>query len=271
MGDVGDVGDADDPSLPSAPPSDEDDPSLPSAPSSDEDHQIICECQSDSDDIAEFYSPPRVVPYANMLGLRGHKSFDLKTHVDFRVKQQRHESLRMIENRKVKFLLLEPPCTAFSSIQYCFNKKKMHTQKFKQCWSDGMLFLKHCMDCAKVQIDANPQRYFVFEHPCQARSFKQHCVREIYDVDGVYRAVFDQCCFGARTKVKKDPVRKRTVFLTNSPVVHTRFHQRFCRELHTHVHLTGQEGGVSRTKYAEMYPPALCEALAECAHLQLLD
>ena len=84
-------------------------------------------------------------------------------------------------------------------------------------------------------------------------------------LNGVRTVLFDQCCFGSVTKVTKSPVRKRTVLLTNSNAVVSVLSKQLCKNDHDHVQLMGSEGGVQRTKHAEIYPPELCQALAQCA------
>ena len=74
-------------------------------------------------------------------------------------------------------------------------------------------------------------------------------------MEGVRTVISDQCCFGAVTKITKSPVRKkRTQFMTHSPVVVARFDKEFCKADKKHTHLEGNEGGEHKTKYAEIYP-----------------
>ena len=108
-------------------------------------------------------------------------------------------------------------------------------------------------------------RIFVFEHPWRATSWKQQCITDIMGLEGVRTVISDQCCFGAVTKITKTPVRNRTQFMTNSPVVVARFDKQFCKADHQHKFLEGYEGGEHKTIYAEVYPLELCRALAQCA------
>jgi len=82
-------------------------------------------------DIAELSSQPRVVPVANSLGLTGDISIDLKAGVDFMLERYRDYSIKLLGIRKVRFLVLSPPCTAFSPRHMLFNKKAMLLQKGK--------------------------------------------------------------------------------------------------------------------------------------------
>ena len=77
------------------------------------------------DDIAEYYSPPRITPVANSRGLQGTMSADLETGVDFLLRQTYQDSLDALTQRQVQFLMLSPPCTMFSALQALWNFKRM--------------------------------------------------------------------------------------------------------------------------------------------------
>lgn len=80
---------------------------------------------------------------------------------------------------------------------------------------------------------------------------------------GVFLAEFDQCQFGLTSKETKTPVKKRTSLLTNSLKVYEAFHQKFCPNDHTHQVISGSEGGMKRSTYAQCYPDAMCKAIAK--------
>ena len=68
--------------------------------------------------IAEFYSPPRVLPIAGQVwGLTGDLSLDLATGWDFCCSYAQELSLHLLVSWCVAVLLLSPPCTAFSPLQ----------------------------------------------------------------------------------------------------------------------------------------------------------
>ncbi len=59
--------------------------------------------------VAEFYSPPRVLPAARGLGLTGCLSLDILTGWDFRDEGLQRLSLKLLNLLNVLFLLLSPP------------------------------------------------------------------------------------------------------------------------------------------------------------------
>lgn len=88
-------------------------------------------------------------------------------------------------------------------------------------------------------------------------------VRRVAGLQGVFLAEFDQCQFGLTSKEAKKPVKKRTSLLTNSLKVYQSFHQKFCSNDHTHQVISGSEGGMKRSTYAQCYPDAMCKAIAK--------
>ena len=79
----------------------------------------------------------------------------------------------------------------------------MPADKVAALWAQGMLFLEHSMQCCRVQHSRN--RYFCFEHPERASSWKQSTVAEVRKLPGVMTIKFDQCMVGL-----KSPITKKT-------------------------------------------------------------
>jgi hypothetical protein len=214
-------------------------------------------------DLAEFYSPPRVVPVATRRGLRGNLSLDLLSGWDFKSPDLRDLSLRLLTVLTIYVLILSPPCTIFSELQRLWNFKKMTAETIKLKWDEGMLYLRHSMDCARAQYNSN--RVFVFEHPFRASSWKTAEVMSIAALAGVETVNFDQCMLGLTSKVHKLPMRKRIKIMTNSKTIAARFSVCQCDRSHEHQTIQGSEGGVRRSVWAQCYPQAMVELLADSA------
>ena len=212
-------------------------------------------------DIAEFYSPGRVVQAAGAYGLIGDFSADILTGWDFKLQQVRGISLQLLAIFDIFMLIICPPCTAFSVLQRLWNFKKMSHEKVTLMLEEGMLFLKHAMESAEVQVRRG--MYFIFEHPCGASSWEQPIVKHVAGLPGVKMVTFDQCMFGLVSPLHKTPMRKRTRLMTNSPAVVKLFHKRFCDRSHDHKCIAGEEGGIKISVWAQRYPPALCNAFVE--------
>ena len=142
-------------------------------------------------DIAEYYSPPRVLDHAKQMGLQGCLSLDILTGWDFRKQDRRQLSIALLAAWQVFMLILSPPCTAFSQLQRMWNFKKMSAQRVEALWSSGMCFLEHSMLAAQEQVARSC--FFAFEHPAGATSWSQDCVDSVRKLPGVFTVVFDQC------------------------------------------------------------------------------
>ena len=126
-----------------------------------------------------------------------------------------------------------------------------------------MEYLDHSMKCAKIQWSNN--RFFVFEHPSRACSWKQDIVLEIMNLPGVYAQDFDMCMMGLTSPVMNIPMRKRTKVMTNSKALVALLQNKFCNTQHEHQLIHGQEGGISRAVWAQKYPQKLVNILVEAA------
>lgn len=223
----------------------------------------VAEYLSSRQDVAEFYSPPRVLPVARQRGLCGCLSLDLLSGWDFRQECQRKLSIELLRKLDVQFLVLSPPCTIFSELQRLWNIKKMTAEQYQSRWDEGMRYLGHAMDCAQEQHRRG--RHFAFEHPARASSWKTVVVRRILALPGVGVAQFDQCMLGLKSKVYQLPMRKRTKIMTNSVALERWLGLVKCDGRHTHQTIQGCEGGVRRSVWAQCYPPGLVKLLVDAA------
>ena len=211
-------------------------------------------------DVAEFYSPPRVLCKARSLGLRGQLSLDLLTHWDFRLPSHCALSLQLLKQLNIMVLILSPPCTMFSALQRMWNFKRMAKCLLEQRWSEAMGYLGHAMQCALAQHHGG--RFFVFEHPASASSWSQPIVQQVAALHGVHCVVFDQCMTGLRSKVRQAPMRKRTRLMTNNLAFVRQFSGLMCDGRHEHQLVQGSEGGVRRSVWAQLYPEPMVDRLA---------
>ena len=217
--------------------------------------------------IAEYYSPPRVTPVAAGRGMLAELSTDLETGWDFRLPSMRALGNQLLTILMIHFLILSPPCTVFSELQRLWNIKRISQCEWAKKWDEGMLSLDHCMQCAKIQIQNG--NFFAFEHPSRASSWKQDTVQEVRNLPGVWVQDFDMCMLGLTSPVLNMPMRKRTRVMTNSRVLAALLGNKFCDRKHEHQLIQGQEGGISRAKWAQKYPAGLVNIFVEAASAEL--
>ena len=126
--------------------------------------------------------------------------------------------------------------------------------------AEGMVFWNHALDCCWAQYER--KRFFVLEHPVGASSWQKPRTKELRAAPGVWSCVFDMCCFGMKTPITGQPMRKRTRVLTNSPAIVHALRNQICKPgTHQHRIIEGSEGDVKLSRHAQCWPPALCQAL----------
>eukprot|EP00973_Karenia_brevis_P039554 5460696-Karenia_brevis.AAC.1 len=71
-------------------------------------------------------------------------------------------------------------------------------------------------------------RFFIFEHPATATSWRTAPLLHLQGLDGVGAVDFDQCATGLTAPGTGRPIKKRTRLLTNVQAVIDRFAQLQC-------------------------------------------
>ena len=219
--------------------------------------------------IAELYSPPRISALARDLpqyGIAPGLALDLTTTNsrgepwDFSKKAMRDEAEQLVDEQAPLLLVGTPMCTAFSTWQYINNAKRDPDVVAKELAAGRMHLAWMCRMYLK-QIAAG--RLFLHEHPANATSWNEPCVREVLRADGVARITADQCQLGQQTDAG-EPLRKPTGFMANCPEILDRLHRR----------CTGRGGVCSRpqggthqlcngkkARRAAIFQRELCEAV----------
>ena len=172
--------------------------------------------------VAEVYSPPRVVEVATSMGLRGGWSLDLTTQDelgnpwDFNKLHMRNKAVRKLLSDKPLVLIGSPMCTAYSTISR-INYIKMDPIEVEHRLATARKHLEFCVKLYDIQWRSG--RHFLHEHPDGAGSWQESCVKKLLVKHGVIRTTGDQCMYGLKPKDEKGvgPARKRTGFMTNSP------------------------------------------------------
>ena len=172
-------------------------------------------------DVAEVYSPPRVVTVAEAAGLRGGFSLDLTTPWngevwDFTKKRCRTKAIELLRRDKPYLLIGSPPCTAWSNLQSFNELRPGGKQKVEAARNRARIHLLFCVRLYKIQLDAG--RYFLHEHPRSAKSWQEKCVQSIINHPLVMRTEIDQCAYGLQSRDGQGeaPAKTPTSSLTNS-------------------------------------------------------
>ncbi len=220
-------------------------------------------------DVAEVYSPPRIVTEAAKKGLITGSSMDLTTTDemdrpwDFTKIHMRNHAIRRIMDEKPAVLMLSPVCTHFSQAM-ASNWARMTPEQKADKMKVARTHLKFACQLALLQHRAG--RYYVLEHPRTATSWAEPCIQELEARTFAKKIIIDQCMYGLvivdTDKVAK-PAKKPTIIMTNCPAMSCTLGLR-CDGKHEHCILVGKH----RTSKAQVYPEKLCKAIVEGIELQ---
>ena len=198
-------------------------------------------------DVTEVYSPPRVIPIAEEMGLKGGSSMDLLTGWDFSKVTHRRAAFNQIRTQKPLVVIGSPMCTMFSTLQ------NLNPNKHNECWNK--LWVKACRHMefmAKIyDFQISEGRFFVHENPANATSWNLPCIDRVSRRAGVKVVTANLCAYGMTTRRQDGeevPAKKPTKFMTNAECVAEKL-QRRCSGTHTHQQLTGE-----RAAAAAVYP-----------------
>lgn len=133
-------------------------------------------------EVAEVYSPPRVIAMAKRMGMKAGWASDVTTK-DQDVRAWDFNQLEM-RNRAVRKLLRDEPtlfigsqmCTAFSKFSN-INYKDMSQEEVGQRVKLGR---KHLEFCTKVyEMRWRAARSFIHEHLAEARPWDEQCIKRM--------------------------------------------------------------------------------------------
>ena len=140
------------------------------------------------------------------------------------------------------------------------NWHRMCEEEVKRRMKEARVHLKFCIEVYKHQTEHS--RYFLHEHPSAARSWKEPAMQKLMKMQDAILTKAGQCQYGLIVEDMKGQAlaKKPTEFLTNSPCIASQL-RRTCEGTHTHLNHRHANlfGGVA--KFAQVYPPALCEAI----------
>ena len=219
-------------------------------------------------DVAEIYSPPRVTAQAWRMGLRPGNAYDLTVmnedgeFWDFTKPEHRAKCWKELEKDKPWLVVGSPMCTAYCQLQ-ALSLHKRSPEDVQRMMVRANLHLEFCVAVYRRQLQSG--RYFLHEHPDQAKSWRYPAMLALAGEEGVLRLVGHMCPHGMRSKDASGEglVLKPTGWLTNSREIGhevaarcSNLEKEYWQEKHRHVQLVS-----GRAKACQQYPTALCEAI----------
>ena len=141
--------------------------------------------------VLEVFSPPRIAPCSEKLGLQSVGSLDLRTGWDFRKEEDRKKAKALVRREQPWMVFLEPPCAEFSPLKKLFaHTSKEYPVALADKRREAMGHLAFCLEIALIQVQAG--RRFALEHPNGADSWDTRGVDMVSRLPGVEQVVFDQ-------------------------------------------------------------------------------
>ncbi len=215
-----------------------------------------------TDDFAEVFSLPRVVPRAVEKGFKASKSFDLRNGWNFLRAEDRKRCLEDIDKDEPMLVLVCPPCRMYSILQNISRDKGDPEEKKRRMIEDRVL-----MDFGiqVYELQRKKCRGYILEQPRTATSWKEPKMIELVESEGSFTVDLDQCCFQLRDPVSKKLYKKPTRLVTN--VEGVRKLGRKCNGKHEHEKIEGKVkvGGCwqARSLCAQVYPKMLVDGFVD--------
>ena len=215
-------------------------------------------------DFAELFSPPRVTPEAQKLGLRVEADmvFDIEHGWDVRSKQSRQKFRKFQQKRKPKMLMCSPVCKAFTAFRH-LNHPRMNPQRLRQDLEEGKLMWNFSLEACQEQQSSGD--YFGLEHPARASSWGLPQTQKFLRSETTALITFDMCALGLSVVPTQQLSEKTTKIATNNPWLAHFLTMAQCSRDHEHQPLVG--GLAAR---AQEYPYKLCQGIAQSAQAAAL-
>ena len=139
-----------------------------------------------------------------------------------------------------------------------WNKKKFSQEEWDERFEKSCVLFDFAVLLAGLQHRAG--RRFMLEQLAGVGSLQRDNVLEPPRDPTIYTTKFDQCRFGLVSPLG-GPMKKATIFVTNSPGLHHQFHEVKCLGNHKHVRIEGVEAGHRLSAWAQNCPREMSDLI----------
>ena len=190
-------------------------------------------------------------------GLKAGHSFDINIGVDLTKPEEVKHLYQYLERHKPKVIVAGPPCTSFGAWSRYNRIHAYDTWYLNRLIGEKLANLT--ADLCWYQLERG--RHFIVENPAQSDMWLLRKFQQLLKDPRVVLATLDQCEMGL---VDPDGVstRKTTKFMASAESLVSRLRKR-CMGLHRHALLEGSTQGISRCRFAQVWPKKLTENLAQ--------
>lgn len=174
--------------------------------------------------VVEVFSPPRLTAFGHNKGLIAGVALDLRTcdHEgipwDFTQASRRQAAHLLVDELQPELLVGCPPCGPFSILQG-LNQRFADTWDNVQKLAEAKEHLAFCCELYRKQMSR--KKYFLREHPFLATSWNEDPMKQLEELDTVYKVRGDMCQFGMQAEDEHGvgAVKKPSGFMTNSECI----------------------------------------------------
>ena len=217
--------------------------------------------------LTEFFSPPRFVPVCVANGLPASLSWDLEFGWDANLQRDRDRAWKALDEQDPLLTTMSPECTMFSILQTNVNIAKMNPEVVERRVKVAIEHMKYCAEIARSRSAKG--RKFLLEHPSGASSWKLPCIQALCrELPNCRIAHFAQCRYGLKSPAGK-PIQKLTKFLTNCDSIFHEFNGKGCQCEEEHQVIQGSVDGIKLSKWAQVYPKPLVQAVVDCCRQEV--
>ena len=179
---------------------------------------------------------------------------DIKYGTDLSDPAERQQILDTLDVAKPQLVLVEFPCTYWSSLTNINYRTPEQQRKLKKLREEHRPFVQLAVDIAERQMAGG--RDFLLENPLASEARNLPEIQQLERDSRTHTAISHLCQFGLKHPSSGHFMRKPTWWLTSSPEIAYQL-DRKCLEDHQHVPTLGG----SACKAAAKYPPALAKAI----------
>ena len=191
-------------------------------------------------------------------GLHCGPNFDISANINLCDPQEIKKLWAYLHKYRPKIIIAGPPCTAFGAWSRYNRSQAASHDTWQKNYKIGKALADLTAEIALWQLQNH--RHFVIENPATSDMWALPKMTQVRQHENAVEIVCDQCMLGLR-----DPAghltRKSTKFLASDIRLIQRLGKR-CDKSHYHEPLAGNVNGISRCKYAQVWPRRLLELLA---------
>ena len=189
--------------------------------------------------------------------LKAGLNFDITSGINLMDKAQISALWAYLEKHRPRVILAGPPCTGFGPWSR-FNQVH-HYETWHANFIIGLALAR--LTAAICTRQHSQGQHFIIENPARSLIWDLREFQALWKLTSVCHVILDQCQVGLRDP-DGYPTRKSTILLASAWELIRRLNLR-CPGLHQHMPLAGNTHGISRCKYAQVWPRRMLELLAD--------